>query len=131
MKLFRTQRGQAVVEFALVLPLLVLILFGVLEFGRIFHTYIVITNAAREGARLGAVGKPDSEIIARIYETAALPESDERLQITRLEPGESLRTPGTPFTVEVTYSLTPVTPLFSSFLPNPVVLRASTVMRVE
>lgn len=131
MKLFRSQRGQAVVEFALVLPLLVLILFGVLEFGRIFHTYIVITNAAREGARLGAVGKSDAEIRARIYEATMIPESDGRLQITKLEPEESLRAPGIPFKVEVTYYLTPVTPLFSDFLPDPVVLKAATVMRVE
>ncbi|TYP53769.1 TadE/TadG family type IV pilus assembly protein [Thermosediminibacter litoriperuensis] len=130
-KFFRNQRGQAVVEFALVLPVLVLILFGILEFGRIFHSYIVITNAAREGARLGAVGRSDSEIRARIYEAAALPESDTRLQITRLEPEENLRAPGTPLTVEVTYYVTPATPVFSSILPDPVVLKSRTVMRVE
>lgn len=130
-KLFRSQRGQAVAEFALVVPLLVLILFGVMEFGRIFHTYILITNAAREGARLGALGKPDDEIRARIYEVAMVPESDPSFQITKLEPEESMRAPGIPFKVEVTYYLTPVTPLFSSFLPNPVELKVSTVMRVE
>jgi Flp pilus assembly protein TadG len=39
------------VEFALVLPLLILILFGAIDLGRVFHAAITITNAAREGAR--------------------------------------------------------------------------------
>ena len=46
-----SSQGQGLVEFALVLPLLLLILFGVLDLGRIFATAITVTNAAREGAR--------------------------------------------------------------------------------
>jgi Flp pilus assembly protein TadG len=44
-------KGQSLVEFALLLPILVLIIFGVLELGRAFFAFIAITNAAREGAR--------------------------------------------------------------------------------
>lgn len=51
--IFRHERGQDLIEFALVLPLLFLFLFGALDFGRAFFSYIVITNAAREGARYG------------------------------------------------------------------------------
>ncbi len=47
----RRSRGQELVEFALVLPLLILILFGAIDLGRVFHAAITITNAAREGAR--------------------------------------------------------------------------------
>ncbi|HHX22955.1 MAG: TadE/TadG family type IV pilus assembly protein [Tepidanaerobacteraceae bacterium] len=130
-QLAKTQRGQTLVELALVLPIIVLILFGILEFGRIFHSYIVITNAAREGVRLGAVGKPDEEIISRIREVAPLHEADTRLKVTKLEPDQSARTPGLPMTIEVTYDVELVTPLFSSVLPNPVTLRSKSVMRVE
>ncbi|MGI5858042.1 MAG: TadE/TadG family type IV pilus assembly protein [Tepidanaerobacteraceae bacterium] len=130
-KLFGRQKGQTLVELALVLPIIILILFGILEFGRIFHSYIVITNAAREGVRLGAVGKQDEEIISRIREAAPLYEADTRLQVTRLEPNESARTSGLPLTVEVTYDVELVTPLFSSVLPNPVTLKSKAVMRVE
>jgi Flp pilus assembly protein TadG len=42
--------GQGVVEFALALPILVIIIIGVLDFGRAFQTYIRVSNAAREGA---------------------------------------------------------------------------------
>ena len=48
------ERGANLVEFALVLPLLLLMLVGIADLGRAFTTYIAITNAAREGARYGA-----------------------------------------------------------------------------
>jgi Flp pilus assembly protein TadG len=48
-------RGQSLVEFALVLPLLMLILLGIIQFGLIFNTQVTITNAAREGARAATI----------------------------------------------------------------------------
>ncbi len=51
------QRGAAAVEFALVLPLLLLIMFGIVEFGVAFYDKAMITNASREGARAGVVLK--------------------------------------------------------------------------
>jgi Flp pilus assembly protein TadG len=53
-----SDRGQALVETALVLPLLLLVAVGIFEFGRAYQTYQVLTNAAREGARLAVL--PDS-----------------------------------------------------------------------
>jgi len=50
--MFRHQHGQSMVEFALILPLFVLFIIGVFELGRAFFSYIAITNAAREGARV-------------------------------------------------------------------------------
>ena len=52
----RGQDGAAAVEFALLLPLLVLLLFGIIEFGVAFNTRIQATNAAREAARQAVVG---------------------------------------------------------------------------
>ena len=51
-------RGAAAVEFALVLPLLLLIVFGIIDFGRALNTQITLTQAAREGVRLAALGQP-------------------------------------------------------------------------
>ena len=48
-------RGQSLVEFALVLVPLFLILLGIIQFGFIFNSYVIITNASREGARTGTV----------------------------------------------------------------------------
>jgi Flp pilus assembly protein TadG len=50
----RAEQGQNLVELALVLPLLILILAGTLDLGRVFYGYIAVTNAAREGARYAA-----------------------------------------------------------------------------
>jgi Flp pilus assembly pilin Flp len=55
----RREDGAAAVEFALLLPLLVLLLFGIIEFGFAFSTRIQATNAAREAARLAVVGVDD------------------------------------------------------------------------
>jgi len=52
----RDQQGAAAVEFALLLPLLVLLLFGMIEFGFAFNSRIQATNAAREAARRAVVG---------------------------------------------------------------------------
>ncbi len=49
------ERGQSLVEFALVLMPLFLILLGIIQFGFIFNAYVTITNSTREGARLGTV----------------------------------------------------------------------------
>ena len=48
--------GAAAVEFALVLPLLLLILFGIIDFGRWYNAQITLTQAAREGVRYAAIG---------------------------------------------------------------------------
>ena len=58
MRLFRRLRqedGAQLVEFALVLPLLLFVVLGIAEFGIIFQRYEVVTNAAREGARLAVL----------------------------------------------------------------------------
>jgi Flp pilus assembly pilin Flp len=54
-----SEDGAAAVEFALLLPLLVLLLFGFIQFGVAFNTRIQATNAAREAARMAVVGIDD------------------------------------------------------------------------
>jgi Flp pilus assembly protein TadG len=52
---FRDEGGQAVVEFALVLPLLLTIVFAIFQLGIAFHQYVELTDAVRAGARVAAV----------------------------------------------------------------------------
>jgi hypothetical protein len=70
----RAERGQAVVEFALVLPLLGLFLFGILDFGRAYNYWIDETHLASEGARYAAVDQnPDpmkSSFLAAVRDQA-------------------------------------------------------------
>lgn len=56
MKTFaKHNRGQSLVEFALVIPILLLLMVGIMEFSRAWMTQNILTSAAREGARVGAV----------------------------------------------------------------------------
>ena len=58
-RLWKREDGSALVEFALILPILVLLLVGMMEFGLILYNQHVITNASREGARFGIVAATD------------------------------------------------------------------------
>jgi Flp pilus assembly protein TadG len=70
----RAQNGQTMAEFALVLPLLAMLLFGVIQFGIAFNNYITLTDAVRAGARKGAVGRhldnPQGAVIAQVRAAA-------------------------------------------------------------
>ena len=60
---FRKEKAQGMVEFALVLPLLLLVMFAVIEFGRLLFTYSAVFSASREAARYGAAaGSPGNYI---------------------------------------------------------------------
>ena len=51
----RSQRGAELIEFALIFPLLLLVLLGIIDFGFLFQRYEVLTNATREGARMAVL----------------------------------------------------------------------------
>ena len=73
LKRFRNQRGAALLETAVTLPLILFISVGIFEFGRAYQTWQVLTNAAREGARLAVInGSTDVDVTTRVrnYMTA-------------------------------------------------------------
>jgi len=57
----RNEQGQTMTEFALVLPVLALILFAVIQFGMVFNNYVALTDATRAGARKAAVSRQASD----------------------------------------------------------------------
>jgi Flp pilus assembly protein TadG len=63
-------RGAVAVEFAILLPVLLLVLFGIIDFGRALNAQITITQAAREGARLGAVGVAAATVVTKTQAAA-------------------------------------------------------------
>jgi len=66
----RQERGAELIEMALVLPLLMLIIGGIIDFGFLFREFNVVTNAAREGARAGVLPEygADGNVAARIQQ---------------------------------------------------------------
>jgi Flp pilus assembly protein TadG len=98
----RNDRGQTLTEFALVLPILALLLFGVIQFGIAFNNYITLTDAVRAGARKGAVGRhlqnPQAAVHQSVRNAATdLKSSDLQISIS------SSWTQGTDVTVTATY----------------------------
>ncbi|MEW6173491.1 MAG: TadE family protein [Bacillota bacterium] len=127
---FKNTRGQATVELALILPILLLILFGIMEFGRIFSAYLIITNAAREGARQASIGADNAIIESSVYSAAYTLESS-RLTIDISPFSKADRVTGVTSTVTVGYSVYLVIPMISDIIQNPFPLQARSVMRVE
>jgi len=67
MKLLKNERGQAMLETAMVLPLILLVSVSIFEFGRAYQTWEVLTNAAREGARVAVLpGTTVSDVQTRV-----------------------------------------------------------------
>jgi len=73
-KIIKNEKGASAVEFALILPILIMLVFGIFWFGIAYNNYIALTHAAREGARLAAVNMDEIEGIAwfenRVRESA-------------------------------------------------------------
>src|SRR5215212_7747117 len=104
----RDQQGQSMTEFALVLPILVVLLFGVIQFGIVFNNYITLTDATRAGARKAAVSRrqpnPVSTCITAIR-AAATDLKPAQLIATcdsSWEPGEDVRVTATyPYSINL------------------------------
>ena len=72
-KLHRKQSGQSLVEFALTLPLLALLLFGIIQYGLIFAAVITVRTASAVGARYAVVGTPSTNSVVAVATGAVAP----------------------------------------------------------
>ncbi len=125
--MWKNEKGQSLVEFALLIPILILILMAIVEFGFMFNTYITINNASREGARLGSLGGSDTEVALRVLEASPnLASENFTIAVT---PG--VRNRGDMIRVNIQYDYQIITPIMSTVLSPLIDLEAETVMRVE
>jgi len=124
-------RGAAAVEFALLLPLLALLVFGIVDFGRALNAQITLTQAAREGARMAALGEPN---VVSSTQAAATGLSPVSVTVTSCPVGAAA---GVNATVKVSYTFTFLTPvggiakLFGSGFGSTMTLTAQGVMPCE
>jgi len=139
-KRLRCQKGVAAVEFAIILPLLMIIIFGIIEFGLLLYDKQVITNASREGARAGVVVG-----VSRVDDAGILDVMDRYIANNLVTFGSTLslnitidpvdRTDmdfGDELTVTVTYDYDfLVLPNFVASLTGMQTLVAKTVMKME
>jgi len=101
-------RGATAVEFALVLPLLLLLVCGIIDFGRALNAQITLTQAAREGARLEALGYSNAAIQTR---TAAAAPSLGGVNVTIAQTCTPGAGPTADAQVNVSYSFSFITPI--------------------
>jgi len=118
-------RGQSLLEFALLLPVLLLILAGVLDLGRLFFSHVAVTDAAAEGVAYAAIHPNDSAGIIERARTSSgglieIEEDMVEIDCPNVSPGE-------PITVTVRYTFTLATPFVSAIVNDgELVLRGTT-----
>ncbi len=147
MRRARRQEGQALIETALVIPLLLLIAVGIFEFGRAYQTWQILTNAAREGARMAVVpyNPGNAAIVNRVQQymrDGQLPASAIAGASVTITPA-TITVPGAGGPVNVAASqvtisypfnfvvLQPVARLMSGNVNGQIAIQASAVMRNE
>jgi Flp pilus assembly protein TadG len=101
----RREEGQTIVEFVLVAPLLLMIVFGIVQFGIAFKNSIVVTDAVRAGARKAAVSRvaPDPVATAKQAVIAAAGDLDGTKLNVIVTPGQLPWVAGNTVTVTATY----------------------------
>ena len=118
--------GQAIVEFALTLPVLVLCVFGTLDLGRAVYAQFTLAYAVREGARQAIIETVSNGAVAGTVVAKAL---NLGLQAGDVTIGG--RSAGSPVIVSATWVFRPITPVVSNIVGASIVLSAQTSMTVE
>jgi len=136
--------GAVLIEFALVIGLFFMLVFGMVDFGLAINTKTQMANAGREGARLGSVNPVESDVVDRVREAAANLDQTILGVTVKCEKPDDTPCPGTPLghisnavsgdsiivVVDYTYDLlTPLPGFINS--GNDVVLQSVTEMRFE
>ena len=118
MKHRKAEKGQSLLEFALIVPILLVILAGVLDLGRLYYAYVSVTDAAAEGASYAAIhpqANARAEVLQRAQEASgALVQIDP----TMVQIDCPAIAAGAPITVTVSYSFTVATPLLNVIVPT-------------
>ena len=120
------ERGSAAVEFALLLPILLLVLLALVQVGVLARDQLVLTQASRAGAREAAVDG-SVEAVDEAVRSAATGLDAGRVAIDVAWSGER----GDPVTVSLVYEVPVASPLAGWLLPETVTLRSSATMRQE
>jgi len=115
-----SQTGASAVELAFILPILVMVVFGIFQFGIAYNNWIALTHAAREGARLAAVGS---------YDEQAVRDSAPTVQIQSIDVDGLDGIIGEPVTVTVTGNVLDIQIPFIGHWP--VQLSSTAAMRLE
>jgi Flp pilus assembly protein TadG len=109
----RSEQGAVAIEFALLAPVLIVLLLGIMEFGRAYNTQVTLTNAAREGVRAMAIN--NSQSIARTAAKNAAVLLSPRLADSNITFSSASCVVGSQITVTVSYNLSTMTGIAGPF----------------
>jgi Flp pilus assembly protein TadG len=124
----KDEKGQSLTEFALIVPILVLLVCGIFDFGRLMFTYLQLHHASQEAVRIGGLGRTDLEITTFARNNVHLV-NPQTLQVT-ISPTDANRKSGQYVKVTLMYTLPFITPVLSKLYPSQLVKVDSTI-RVE
>lgn len=124
----RREEGQSIVEAAFVIPLLILILCGILDFGWIFSNQLTVNNYSREGARYAIVNSDETNltylVTERIKSISGMGDQDDIAVTVEIINHEDVK-------VKVTKTVAVLTPITGIFLPNQqITVNSTSVMRI-
>jgi Flp pilus assembly protein TadG len=139
MKLNNSEKGASAIEFAVILPLLLLLVFGIIEFGIILYNQAVLTNACREGARYGIVSRTPrfTELEIKTITENYCKDNFITFESPPTPPDVTVTKPATPtfgddLTVRATYGYRfLLIPSFVPGLPNTLQLKTQALMKYE
>lgn len=125
----KDEKGQALTEFALVLPVLLFFIMATIQFGFALNSYLVLTGLARDAARVGSVTNEDYEIRRVIQQNN--PTLDPNKITITISPPESERLRGQQLKVSLEYPVPIIVPFLESVAEDELKLSTSITMRVE
>lgn len=132
----RNRRGQSMVELGLLLPILIWLVLGMMDFGLIIYNYTLMNEAARAGARAAVVGTADDEIRTKVVPNSVGLKLQDFYGLPQILPQPATtRTTGTEVTVKVERSYDFKAPFVSVLFPNAsnnkIIIPGKAVMRME
>ena len=131
--LVQNEKGQAVVELALMLPILMLIICGIIEMGWLFSNKLMLSNISREGARFGVIYSLDSNQLQDIRDKvlSLIPAYAQNEVTVNVSYSDTITPRRGDIVVDVTYQAHTLTPFTDIFASNGYQLSSKCVMKLE
>lgn len=118
----KTQRGTALIEFTLMLPIVLILVFGVMDFGHLVEQRMILTNVAREGGSLGSREDPLDANLLAVLSASGTPLSlsgpDGKIVVTKIKAGTSVASPKPVVSAQVSTGTLGMTSSISDKLVN-------------